>query len=288
MKVRGYRQAFTIIEVLLFLAVTGMLFLVLVGGMANSVRRERYNDSLVTFKDLMQSQYAQVANVQNTRPLSERINCQQNTKVDGKASDGSDIVSVIVSNTSGKSAPGMSNCLIYGRWVEFAEGGKIVRLGNIIGEDAAKLKVEDIPAPREINLFKKVKISAESQPGGASAALTSRQLEWSAKLRQPNSTSAASGGFMILRSPLSGTIWTYSFSGALKVVSDNQYALSDVLTKANTNPRSLCVYSDDADKNRIRGLVIGGLIGSSNESAVQIAPMDKEVNGVAPVVCKGD
>lgn len=58
------RQGFTLVEVSLFLALTGLLFVGVIAGMQNSVTQQRYNDSVRSFAEFLKTAYSKVANVQ--------------------------------------------------------------------------------------------------------------------------------------------------------------------------------------------------------------------------------
>ena len=59
------KGGFTLIEVSLFLAITGLLFLGVTIGVQNSVFQQRYNDSVQNFVEFLRSAYAKTENVQN-------------------------------------------------------------------------------------------------------------------------------------------------------------------------------------------------------------------------------
>ncbi|MDR0591318.1 MAG: hypothetical protein LBG75_02035 [Candidatus Nomurabacteria bacterium] len=269
MRCKNYKQAFTIVEVILFLAVTGLLFVALLGGTAASVRNQRYNDSVATFKNAMQEQYSLVSNVQNSRDLDQRIICEEK--------DGA-----MVPAPNGTAAPGMSNCLIYGRVVEFTNGGYDYRAANVIGLDIKTIESNELNGKTEKQIFDRVKVSIETANGVP--VLETKQLEWGAHLRKPSSEDAAVGGLLILRSPRSGSVWTFNFETARD---ESKNTLVSSLNSSTSTKRDLCVASPDSSAGSVRAVVIG-LTGGANSSAVQIAPLDATVNGVSPVVCNGN
>ena len=61
------RHGFTLVEVSLFLAITGVLFVGIVAGVQNSMFQQRYNDSVQSFAEFLRSIYSQTSNVQNPR-----------------------------------------------------------------------------------------------------------------------------------------------------------------------------------------------------------------------------
>ena len=63
MRKRAY--GFTLIEVALFLAVTGILFVAITVGVQNSIYQQRYNDTVQNYSNFLQNLYSEVANVQS-------------------------------------------------------------------------------------------------------------------------------------------------------------------------------------------------------------------------------
>ena len=63
---RRVRRGFTLVEVSLFLAVTGLLFIGIVAGVQGSMSQQRYNDSVQSFAEFLRSAYSQVMNVENS------------------------------------------------------------------------------------------------------------------------------------------------------------------------------------------------------------------------------
>ena len=66
------RRGFTLVEVALFLAVTGMLFAGIVIGIQSSMFQQRYNDSVQSFAEFLRSVYSQTMNVENRDASSGR------------------------------------------------------------------------------------------------------------------------------------------------------------------------------------------------------------------------
>ena len=59
------RFGFTLIEVALFLAITGALFVGIVIGTQNSIFQQRYNDAVQNFAEFLRSAYSETMNVQS-------------------------------------------------------------------------------------------------------------------------------------------------------------------------------------------------------------------------------
>ena len=59
------RHGFTLIEVALFLAVTGLLFVGVMVGVQNSIWQQRYNDTVQNFTNFLRNVYSEVSNPQS-------------------------------------------------------------------------------------------------------------------------------------------------------------------------------------------------------------------------------
>lgn len=59
------RRGFTLIEVALFLAVTGLLFAGVMVGVQNSIWQQRYNDTVQNFANFLRNVYSEVSNPQS-------------------------------------------------------------------------------------------------------------------------------------------------------------------------------------------------------------------------------
>lgn len=99
----GQQRGFTIIEVVLFLAVSGFLAIALLTGAGAAVQRQQYRDAVQSFANYLRGQYSQVVNVENNRSQ-------------GKCP---------ISGSDGGSATnrGQSNCVIVGRYIETVGSG---------------------------------------------------------------------------------------------------------------------------------------------------------------------
>lgn len=64
---RQQQNGFTIIEVVLFLAVSGLLTAMLLASVGASIQRQQYRDAVQSFASFIRSEYAKVVNVENDR-----------------------------------------------------------------------------------------------------------------------------------------------------------------------------------------------------------------------------
>ena len=78
------KRGFTLVEVALFLAVTGLLFVGVVLGIQNSLFQQKYNDSVQGFAEFLRSIYSQTANTENTFQEDGSSRGQSNLAIFGK------------------------------------------------------------------------------------------------------------------------------------------------------------------------------------------------------------
>ena len=90
-------SGFTIIEVTLFLAITGALTAGLLGAVSVSVQRQQYKDAVQSFAGYMRDEYARVVSVENDR--DNGAECP------------------VPGSGGGITARGQSNCVIVGRYI---------------------------------------------------------------------------------------------------------------------------------------------------------------------------
>lgn len=63
-------KGFTIIEAMLFLAISGFLAIALLVGAGGAIQRQQYRDSVQSFADFLKGEYDRVINVENDRGLA--------------------------------------------------------------------------------------------------------------------------------------------------------------------------------------------------------------------------
>src|SRR5690349_9230293 len=100
---------FTIIEVMLFLAVSGALTVGILVGAGVAIGQQHYRDSVSSLKSLIQAQYNEAANVTNSRSGDE--SCSN-----------ANIIAPPSSVTTPQ-ARGTSDCLLMGRSITISADG---------------------------------------------------------------------------------------------------------------------------------------------------------------------
>jgi len=212
----GVREqtGFTIIEVMLFLAVTGLLAIGILVGSGVAISQQRYRDSVNTLRSYIQQQYSEVANVVNGREKS--WTCDSNGAVNSADAGSGEF-------------RGTSDCVILGRYINIDATGTKLTTSNVTGYRIAGAPTgsSDID---EINNYK-LGISTVDQD--------SSEVNWGAQVVKPKSTNAMPLSVLIIRSPLSGSILTFTAEGPQPT------SLNTLVALANTNTaRDLCVNAD--------------------------------------------
>lgn len=205
-------RGFTIIELMLFLAISGALFAALMIGVNINITQQRYRESVVSYSSLLQGQYSEVENTRNDR------NNQWVCADDGTVSE----------QTNGGSSRGTTNCVILGRAVQILDGGTTVKTSSVVGHEPGDSTDSDTVTLSDynptINPF-----DEESSP-----------IDWGSSLvattpKHPASTAV----ILILRSPQDGLIRVFTSPGPLTETLSKLISSSDASAKL-TN----CVRSD--------------------------------------------
>ena len=296
------KKGFTIIETMLVLSVTGLLSVGIMVGWSVNINRQRYDDSVNTFKSDIQQIFSDVENPTNQN--DRKIACTSNTRS----------LSLSEGGTGGHTGTsrGASDCILLGKFVVF-EGNTLTQF-DVIGRDinpqsdcvnsygtrdACKDAIE---ALRATNF-----VIATGANGTANPPIV-KNLEWRARaipatesrgkfnfprgfndidLGVQNSLNGhAVNGLMIIRSPLDGTVITMAIPVASPDSSSNQYNNSGFINNYRNaiinNSNSLilshnrrigfCVINGDTNVlvyGRNKVVTIGG-----SASSVEVAPLD--------------
>lgn len=199
---KKYWHGFTLIEVAIFLAVTGALFVAVTAGVQNSIFQQRYNDSTQSFIEFLRTIYSETMNVQSANK-------------------------------------GNSNQAIYGKLVTFGEsedlsGDKIndgVGKHVIFAYDVVGNAKADIGTGSIKDLLKDIGATIVVSSGGDNPEVIPAGIvdtytpKWAAEIQPQCKTAtdcedayeAYKGALLIIRHPRSGTVYTFTSSEALDV-----------------------------------------------------------------------
>ncbi|MDO4870627.1 MAG: prepilin-type N-terminal cleavage/methylation domain-containing protein [Candidatus Saccharibacteria bacterium] len=262
-------SGFTILEVMLVLAITFLIFIAMTGTIQISISRQRYNDSVTSFQDFLQRQYSEVQNVVVDEGGNRIAGCGDKR--------------------------GRSDCYVIGRLLTFVEvdGYSAVNVDQIV------YITDDTSGGANVGGRKKLKyddydltdvVGADIKTNGTRVEQYS--FEWGAKAYRPNKGNSFKNdlSIFIFRSPETGTIRTYVKTGSLITTSK----ISSMLGKKSdpgepsTTPTTdknldICVVADGAVFTPNRAVRINS--GASSASAIEL-PVPGKNEAAGEVDCE--
>jgi len=203
---------FTVIETMLFLAVTGLLAVGILVGSGIAINQQRYRDSVNSLKSYIQQQYSEIGNVTNDR--------DQTWTCDSAGT---------VSQAPAAGEPrGTSNCVVLGRFVTIDATGTQLATSNVVG-----YKSDSVPdAANDIDDLKLYTL------GISPINQDNQEVSWGAQVVKQKTTTPQPLSILVVRSPLSGSIMTFTADGV-------QTNIASMVTLANmTQTKDLCVNTD--------------------------------------------
>lgn len=207
-------RGFTIIEVMLFLAISGLLIAMLLGGWNLLINTQRYKDSVDTVYGYFQDQYNLVYNVENERGTS--LTCT----ADGR---------IVENGGASVDSRGQSDCVLMGRFIKLTEGTKLQSYAVVGRKPVSPVSGGDTEQIKDYNP------TVVGQEIGLTEA--EQMVPWGAALNRPHSTNPLSATILLLRSPASGVVHRYVVDGAREgtVIKD-----SDIATENESQDSEFC------------------------------------------------
>lgn len=257
------KKGFTIIEVILFFGITGLMIAGAFIGIGASIGNQRYRDSVESFKSVIQQQYSDITNVYNAR---EGVwVCQY---------AGVNLVPLKVANgTSGATYRGQSRCDVVGKYLTVDDSGRI-RIQTLV--------VQKTATPSGATEVAKL-ASAAYVYGVVSDDIQETQMEWGTRLRWPVGTdvadhrdAGASGdprriALLVVRSPENGGIFTFTSDSTSST--PNSAGLKALMRSGAVIPgmaeRLLCVDPSGMVSTPAQGIFISA--NAADSSAVRVS-----------------
>jgi hypothetical protein len=221
-------SGFTIIETVLFLAISGVLVVTLLAGTGVSINIQRYRDAVETFKSMLQDQYGELASVKNDR--DNTWSCDESAQTQ-QGNDGT--------------PRGQSDCVLVGRYVTV--------VGEKIHTYSVTARPMTNPPDTAVTDIEKLLTGYELNVSTVDQAVT--EMEWGTKIAWPTTGSEGKTGeelrsiaLLFIRSPDSGLIYTFSSNDVVAEPTSN--SLKELLVAKNSIPgqqeRVLCIDSGGA------------------------------------------
>ncbi len=221
---RDVANGFTIIEVMLVLAITGFLFIGLMGGMTSSLARQRYKDAVQDDADGFRRMYSFVVDTQ--------VYKRDNDSACYGLTPGSVEEAGLIKN-KGNTGRGRSECVVYGVLATIAHSH--IEFTEIIGKDYGIVRKElekdesiDIDTMHEIDVLKKTQannvVARANSSGDCDSISLVNLLEsfdsrWETRLLNTDGEELEAS-ILVFRSPRSGAIRTYVMDEVPKVGTD--------------------------------------------------------------------
>lgn len=215
-------SGFTIIETVLFLAVTGLLIMGALIGTGAALNNQRYRDAVETFKNTLQSQYDELGSIKNDRE-GAIASCAAAVPIEG-----------------GGLVRGQADCVIAGRLM-IIQSDEISIYTVLAQGGAPTVNGSDISSMRSGYAYNIVPDLVDT-----------RKLEWGTEISCPvqedaNCTNPRSTSILFIRSPHSGSVYTFASN---KAVTTNDTGIKELLNENPATPRHICINS--------RGMGAGG------------------------------
>lgn len=213
---------FTIVETMLFLAITAVLVVGVMAGTSSSINNQRYKDSVNSLQSYLQKFFSEAVNVSNDdRGVLQKYSCDANAKV--------------VLNGSNVKPRGQSDCLILGKFItpDSTNRGRL-KVATIVGvptTDALKSTSSD-----DVDILSLYEIGIIPED----IMSDSFEVEWGGVLRRPNGNHDIDSKFsiLLLKSPTSNI--TRAYVDSENVVSNPKTLINDNYLDAK-KPAIMCV-----------------------------------------------
>lgn len=238
MKGADTRSGFTILEVILFLAISGLMFTGIIAGFGGIINNQRYDDSVSSLQDFIQNQFSIASNVRNSRPTDQ--------------------VCTATGISGGTTMPrGTSNCIVVGRIInaEPSDNGRRLIANTVY----ATADTYNDSSTEEVLLS-----SLGLIPSPNTDSLEQYDTRWQTELQV--SGVPAQFSILILRLPTTGIIRTYILNTNPTVSSWSNY-----WTSSEDNVE-ICVNSNGLTAIPTQGVrVLSGATGSSGVQRIAVS-----------------
>ena len=250
---KRHNSGFTIIEVSLFLALSGFLMVGLIATANSSISRQRYNDSVNDVAEYFRGVYSEVLNVSmnpDTEHAEKNLGRDQYCAVYGK-------MIVLYPDWN---VPGVDDSRAFSVIKTYTVLGNIYHSSDeLSGSSIKEVFIEDLALHvRRVN--GKKEIHEES----------THNLPWQTSLENPDNTPIRKA-IIILRSPTNGSVYTFVYGGDKNPIEGTNF--QDIALENATNEDvDICIDSPDNVYGRRRNLRIHA--NASGSSGVDLIAQD--------------
>lgn len=229
-------SGFTIIEVILFLAVASFMLTAVIASSGSVIGAQRYKDSVTSLQSFIQNQYFEVSNVRNQlRTETLTCNSKGEVKFGGSASQNR----------------GRSNCVILGKYITVGTTSNVLNVYPVVGINNGAVSGTDVEVLQKYTLVTVPEL------------LEIYNVEWGSGMLN-NASLPATFTVLIVLSPSSGSIRTF-------INTSNNAKLDKVeLVNDTALKRDLLICVDDSNSIGINRMGVKINAGATNGSAVEM------------------
>ena len=272
------KPGFTLIEVALFLALSGLIMVGIIVGANATISRQRYNDSVTNFAEYIRGIYEDVVNVSNDKDpsVTEQEAGRTKTAIYGKLLSFGECTTPTCQEISNK---------IY----TYDIVGLAVSSASVKGSRVIDMLYNEVNAGGVYaNIFDRTNCSGVTVCQNQFYRMSTYEIPWEGSAETSNG-SKYRGAILIVRSPATGGVRTYTYTYTnnnynfhLQTNDTGAYTnfasfLREVGHKNNNygeNELTLCVDSDDNSNSNRRGITISAR--ATNTAGVGLNELDDE------------
>jgi len=225
---------FTIIEVTIFIAISGLLLLVAFAGVSNLTNRTRFTDTMNGLQSFLQRQYGEIVSGTNIRSDNQGCAAMPSTKT-GESND---------------------TCLYMGRMIRFSEGSTDILTYDVVSQ----AKASGTSLTDQYMAMKPITINEQRST-----------LGWGSIFKSGRTTLAPQRSIntlVFIRSPESARIITYLFDSSTMSLYDSLPAKS-ALSNPAVSQASLCIADTPSSGSPIAAI---RLTGGTGPAAIVVNP----------------
>ena len=248
------RRGYTLVEVMLFLAITGLLFVGIALGVQNSMFQQRYNDSVQSFAEFLRSVYSQVSNVQNS------------------------------------TGNGRSDMAFYGKLVVFGEAKTLDGADNVDGEVYSYDVIGGADgglSGKVLENLKNIGATIWSSNEVYAGNVEAYKPRWQSRIQGiKNDGKDYVGALLVVRNPQSGTIFTFKTDGILDINGNNgSFKLAEVLNDFTSGEVDYCVNPEGKQASDTRRDI---RIKENSRNASGVEVIGADATGKSGNRCRGE
>jgi len=263
------KSGFTLLEVTLFIALSGFLMIGLIAGANISISRQRYNDTVNSLVEYISSTYNEVLNVSTDRIIESE-------------------------------KPGRTTYAVYGKLITFGEDldsmgtgtSDVVYSYDVVGKAISSAKVTSSSTLDMLKNEVEANIVIDDNGGAPGTTpeykfyqMDTFTIPWDGYLQVANNPDPSSvrfrGALLIVRSPATGSVRTYIYEGSVTDFhnSEDNHTASGItrfrtlLPQFHEDQLDICVESDDNNHGNRQNVRI--IKRASNSSGVILANFDE-------------